>query len=255
MISQYIETFFLAIIQGVFEFIPVSSSAHLILFSKINNFNFSSLQLDISLHLGSLVAIIFYFREDLFNLTKNKSLAILIIVGSIPLIIVGYIFYSTGLIDYFRNLKIIAWTTLFFGILLYFSDRSKISNKLDTKLSYKNIIIIGLLQVLAIIPGVSRSGIVITASRFLNFDRVDSSKISFYLSIPALAGASVLSMKDIVNTNIDMNFLFIFAVILSFIVSYLTIKYFLIYVRNFNLNLFVYYRTFLALILFVIAYS
>ena len=104
-------------------------------------------------------------------------------------------------------------------------------------------------------PGVSRSGIVITASRFLNFDRVDSSKISFYLSIPALAGASVLSMKDIINTNIDMNFLFIFAVLLSFVVSYLTIKYFLIYVRNFNLNLFVYYRTFLALILFVIAYS
>tara|TARA_B100000287_G_C20389989_1_gene685204 strand:- start:441 stop:770 length:330 start_codon:yes stop_codon:yes gene_type:complete len=108
---------------------------------------------------------------------------------------------------------------------------------------------------LAIIPGVSRSGIVITASRFLNFDRVDSSKISFYLSIPALAGASVLSMKDIINTNVDMNFLFIFAVLLSFIVSYLTIKYFLIYVRSFNLNLFVYYRTFLALILFVIAYS
>ena len=108
---------------------------------------------------------------------------------------------------------------------------------------------------MAIIPGVSRSGIIITASRFLNFDRVDSSKISFYLSIPALAGASVLSMKDIVNTNIDMNFLFIFAVLLSFVFSYLTIKYFLIYVRNFNLNLFVYYRTFLALILFVIAYS
>ena len=108
---------------------------------------------------------------------------------------------------------------------------------------------------MAIIPGVSRSGIIITASRFLNFDRVDSSKISFYLSIPALAGASVLSIKDIINTNSDMNFLFIFAVLLSFVFSYLTIKYFLIYVRNFNLNLFVYYRTFLALILFVIAYS
>ena len=94
-----------------------------------------------------------------------------------------------------------------------------------------------------------------STARFLNFNRVDSSKISFYLSIPALAGASVLSMKDIINTNIDMNFLFIFAVLLSFVVSYLSIKYFLIYVRNFNLNLFVYYRTFLALILFVIAYS
>ena len=149
----------------------------------------------------------------------------------------------------------IAWTTLIFGILLFIADRSKIKNKINDNLNLKNILLIGIFQVLAIIPGVSRSGIIITASRFLNFDRVDSSKISFYLSIPALAGASVLSMKDIINTNIDMNFLFIFAVLLSFFFSYLTIKYFLIYVRNFNLNLFVYYRTFLALILFVIAYS
>ena len=255
MNSQYFETFILSIIQGVSEFIPVSSSAHLILFSKINNFNISSLQLDISLHLGSLIAIIFYFRRDLFNFTKNKSLAILIIVGSIPLIIIGYIFYSTGLIDYFRNLKIIAWTTLLFGILLYFSDRSQIKNKLDIKLSYKNILIIGLFQVLAIIPGVSRSGIVITASRFLNFDRIDSSKIAFYLSIPALGGASFLGLKDIFKTEIILNSIFIYSTILSFIISYLTIKYFLVYIKNFNLNLFIYYRILLALILFVIVYN
>ena len=255
MISKYIETSILAFIQGFTEFIPVSSSAHLIIISKISNLNVSSLQLDISLHLGSLLAIIFYFRKDLLNITKNKSLFLLIVLGSIPLIIVGYFFYSLGLIENFRNLKVIAWTTLIFGILLFIADRSTIKNKINNNLNLKNILLIGIFQVLAIIPGVSRSGIIITASRFLNFDRVDSSKISFYLSIPALAGASVLSMKDIINTNIDMNFLFIFAVLLSFFVSYLTIKYFLIYVRNFNLNLFVYYRTFLALILFVIAYS
>ena len=149
----------------------------------------------------------------------------------------------------------IAWTTLIFGILLFIADKISIKYKINDNLNLKNILLIGILQMLAIIPGVSRSGIIITASRFLNFDRVDSSKISFYLSIPALAGASVLSMKDIINTNIDMNFLFIFAVLLSFIISYLTIKYFLIYVRSFNLNIFVYYRTFVALILFVIAYS
>ena len=255
MISKYLETSILALIQGVAEFIPVSSSAHLIIISKVSNFNVSSLQLDISLHLGSLLAIIFYFRKDLLNITKNKSLFLLIVLGSIPLIIVGYFFYSSGLIENLRNLKVIAWTTLIFGILLFIADRSTIKNKINNNLNLKNILIIGIFQVFAIIPGVSRSGIIITASRFLNFDRVDSSKISFYLSIPALAGASVLSMKDIINTNIDMNFLFIFAVLLSFVVSYLTIKYFLIYVRNFNLNLFVYYRTFLALILFVIAYS
>tara|TARA_B100000586_G_scaffold93613_1_gene66673 strand:- start:521 stop:1288 length:768 start_codon:yes stop_codon:yes gene_type:complete len=255
MISKYFEASILAFVQGFSEFIPVSSSAHLIIISKIHEFNISSLQLDISLHLGSLLAIIFYFRDDLLNITKNKSLFILIILGSIPLVIIGYMFYSTGLIDYLRNLKIIAWTTLLFGILLYFADKSQIKNKIDTSLNYKSILIIGLLQVLAIIPGVSRSGIVITTSRFLNFDRVDSSKIAFYLSIPALGGASFLGIKDVLKTNIDFNLIFLFSIIFSFLISYLTIKYFLIYVKNFNLKFFVYYRVFLALVLFAIVYT
>ena len=255
MISKYFEASILAFVQGFSEFIPVSSTAHLIIISKIHEFNISSLQLDISLHLGSLLAIIFYFRDDLLNITKNKSLFILIILGSIPLVIIGYIFYSTDLIDYLRNLKIIAWTTLLFGILLYFADKSQIKNKIDTSLNYKSILIIGLLQVLAIIPGVSRSGIVITTSRFLNFDRVDSSKIAFYLSIPALGGASFLGIKDVLKTNIDFNLIFLFSIIFSFLISYLTIKYFLIYVKNFNLKFFVYYRVFLALVLFAIVYT
>ncbi len=255
MISKYFEASILAFVQGFSEFIPISSSAHLIIISKIHEFNISSLQLDISLHLGSLLAIIFYFRDDLLNITNNKSLVILIILGSIPLLIIGYIFYSTDLIDYLRNLKIIAWTTLLFGIILYFADRSQIKNKIDTSLNYKSILIIGLFQVLAIIPGVSRSGIVITTSRFLNFDRVDSSKIAFYLSIPALGGASFLGIKDVLKTNIDFNLIFLFSIIFSFLISYLTIKYFLIYVKNFNLKFFVYYRVFLALVLFAIVYT
>ena len=254
MISKYIEASILAFVQGFSEFIPVSSSAHVIIVSKLYKFHISSLQLDISLHLGSLFAIIFYFRDDLLNITKNKSLVILLILGSVPLIIIGYVFYTTGLIDYLRNLKIVAWTTLLFGILLFFADRSQIKNKIDTSLNYKSILIIGLFQVLSIIPGVSRSGIVITASRFLNFDRVDSSKIAFYLSIPALTGASFLSIKDILETSIDFNLIFLFSIIFSFLISHLTIKYFLIYVKNFNLKFFVYYRIFLALVLFVIVY-
>ena len=255
MISKYIEASILAFVQGFSEFIPVSSSAHLIIVSKLYKFHISSLQLDMSLHLGSLFAIIFYFRDDLLNITKNKSLAILLILGSVPLIIIGYIFYTTGLIDYLRNLKIVAWTTLLFGILLFFADRSQIKNKIDTSLNYKSILIIGLFQMLSIIPGVSRSGLVITASRFLNFDRVDSSKIAFYLSIPALAGASFLIIKDVLKNSIDFNLIFLFSIIFSFLISHLTIKYFLIYVKNFNLKFFVYYRIFLALILFVIVYT
>ena len=255
MISKYFEASILAFIQGFSEFIPISSSAHLLIISKISEFKFSSLQLDISLHLGSLLAIIFYFRKDLINITKNKNLALLIILGSFPLIIIGYIFYTTGLIDQIRNLEIIAWTTLLFGILLYFSDRFKTYNKIDSSLSLKNILLIGFFQILAIIPGVSRSGIVITASRFLNFDRTDSLKISFYLSIPALAGASFLGLKDIFETGIELNLFFLYSICFSFIISYLTIKFFLIYVKKFSLNFFVYYRIFLALVLFVIVYN
>ncbi len=255
MKTDYFQAFLLAIVQGISEFIPVSSSAHLIILSKISNFSISSLQLDISLHSGSLLAIIFYFRKDLLNIINNKPLFLLIVLGSIPLILVGYFFYTSGLIENLRNLKIIAWTTLIFGILLFIADRTKVKNKINNNLNFKNILIIGIIQILAIIPGASRSGVIITASRFLNFDRVDSSKISFYLSIPALLGASVLSFKDIYNTNIDLNFIFLFAVMFSFVFSYLTIKYFLVYVKNFNLNLFVYYRTILALIIFIIAYS
>ena len=254
MISKYVETLILSIIQGISEFIPVSSSAHLLIISRLSDFNVSNLQLDISLHLGSLLAIILFFRKELINIINNKNIFLLIILGSIPLVIIGYIFYSTNLIDQFRNLKVVAWTTLIFGILLYFSDKFELKNKISSELNIKNIIIIGLFQILAIIPGVSRSGIVITASRFLKFDRVESSKIAFYLSIPALAGASVLGFKDVIDDQINFDNIFIFSTSASFLFSYFTIKYFLIYVKMFSLSFFVIYRIVLSIILFSIIY-
>ena len=254
MISKYVETLILSIIQGISEFIPVSSSAHLLIISRLSDFNVSNLQLDISLHLGSLLAIILFFRKELINIINNKIIFLLIILGSIPLVIVGYIFYSTNLIDQFRNLKVVAWTTLIFGILLYFSDKFELKNKISSELNIKSIIIIGLFQILAIIPGVSRSGIVITASRFLKFDRVESSKIAFYLSIPALAGASVLGFKDVIYDQINFDAIFIFSTSASFLFSYFTIKYFLIYVKMFSLSFFVIYRIVLSIILFSIIY-
>ena len=254
MISKYVETLILSIIQGISEFIPVSSSAHLLIISRLSDFNVSNLQLDISLHLGSLLAIILFFRKDLINIINNKNIFLLIILGSIPLVIVGYIFYSTNLIDQFRNLKVVAWTTLIFGILLYFSDKFELKNKISSELNIESIIIIGLFQILAIIPGVSRSGIVITASRFLKFDRVESSKIAFYLSIPALAGASVLGFKDVIDDQINFDNMFIFSTSASFLFSYFTIKYFLIYVKTFSLSFFVIYRIVLSIILFSIIY-
>ena len=121
-----VEIILLSILQGITEFLPISSSAHLIIVSNLYNLKTSSLLIDISLHLGSLLAIIFFFRKDLFDLKNNQKLLSLIIIGSIPLIIFGYILHTTELIDLLRNIKIIAWTTLFFGIILYFADQKRL---------------------------------------------------------------------------------------------------------------------------------
>jgi undecaprenyl-diphosphatase len=194
-LKDIIEIVVLSLIQGVSEFLPISSSAHLIVVSTLYDFKSSSLLIDVSLHLGSLMAIIFFFREELFNIKHNQKLLLLIVFGSMPLIIVGYVLYKTGLIYFLRDIKIIAWTTLVFGIILYFADKCKFDKKISSNLNLKIVLYIGCFQILALIPGVSRAGITMTASRFLRFNRFDSSKISFLLAIPALAGASVLSLK------------------------------------------------------------
>ena len=255
MFFEYFYTLILALIQGITEFIPVSSSSHLIIFSKELNFSYESLELDVGLHLGSLIAIILYFRKDLIEIKKNKNLLSLLLFGSLPLFIVGFSVYYTGLINYLRNIEIIAWSTLLFGILLYIADKSTMDKKIENNLNFKNIFWIGIFQCLALIPGVSRSGITITSARLIKFNRLEASKISFYLSIPALLGASFLGLKEMVNKDLDFNLIIFISTILSFIFSYLTIKYFLIYVQKYSLNIFVYYRIFLALVLFVIIYS
>ena len=254
MLQDFIEILILSSIQGISEFLPISSSAHLIIVSKLYNLKANSLLIDISLHLGSLLAIIFYFRKDLLNLKNNRTLLKLIIIGSIPLIFFGYILHSTELIQLLRNIKIIAWTTLFFGIILYFADQRKVEKTIPRDLNVRSIIFIGLLQILALIPGVSRAGITMTAARFLNFNRVDSGKISFLLSIPALCGASFLGLWDIPSEAIEINTLIIIAIIFSFLFSYLTVKFFLNYLNKFSLNIFVIYRLIIALILLSIIY-
>ena len=254
MSTYYLEILVLSIIQGISEFIPVSSSAHLLLFSKIKEFNYSSLEIDVSLHLGSLLAIIIYFWKDIFSIYKNRKLLKLIIIGSIPLLIFGFFFYKFGYIDQIRNLKVIAWTTLIFGILLFFADKNNQNKNIINDLNLKNIFLIGFFQALSLIPGVSRSGIVITASRFTNFNRIDSAKISFFLSIPALAGASVLILNDLPDKSLDFNLTIFLSILFSFISSLITIKFLLYYLKKFSLNLFVYYRLILSLLLFIIAY-
>ena len=250
-----IEILILSVIQGISEFLPVSSAAHIVLVSKYYSFNNQNLLIDICLHLGSLLAIIVYFREDLFNLKNNKKFLIKILIGTIPIIPIGYVLYQTGLIEMLRSLEVIAWMTLIFGIILYISDKNTTDKKIETNFTNKSAIIFGMFQILSLVPGVSRSGITITAGRTLGFNRFDSAKISFFLAIPALIAASSLGLYNIYKEgSVELNFLAIIAVIFSFIFSYLTIAIFLNIIKKFSLKMFVVYRIALSLLIFGVIY-
>jgi len=250
-----IEILILSVIQGVSEFLPISSVAHLVLVSKYYVFVNQNLLIDICLHLGSLLAIIIYFRNDLFHFIKNKNFLIKICIATFPIIPVGFILYQTGIINQLRNLEVIGWTSLIFGIFLYIADKKKITKKINEDFSNLSALIIGLFQVLALIPGVSRSGITITSGRMLGFNRFDSAKISFLLSIPTLAAVSLFGVTNLINSgDLKFSLLNIFSIFFSFIFSLITIIFFLKFIKKFNLNIFVIYRIILGVLILYFAY-
>ena len=250
-----IEILILSLVQGITEFLPISSSSHLILISDFLDFKNQNLSIDVSLHIGSFIAVLLYFYKDILNFFDNKILFFKIFISSIPLMIIGFFLVETGFVEKIRNLKVIAWTTVIFGFLLFLSDKFKLEKNLEKNFTMKSAIFIGLFQVLSLIPGVSRSGIAITASRFLNFKRVDAAKISFLLSIPILGAVSLFGLKNLIfSENSYFTVSNLSAIFFSFLTSLITIKYFLIYIKKFNLNIFVYYRILLGLILLAIAY-
>tara|TARA_B100000401_G_C52734296_1_gene685090 strand:- start:182 stop:940 length:759 start_codon:yes stop_codon:yes gene_type:complete len=250
-----IEIFVLSLVQGVTEFLPVSSSSHLIIISEYLEFNNNNLQIDVSLHIGSFLAVVVFFRKDIVNFIQNKGLFLKILVGSLPVMIVGYVLIKLNFIDEIRNIKVIGWTTLIFGMLLYLSDRSSVKKKINSNFTLKSAVLIGFLQILSLVPGVSRSGIAITGARALNFSRYDSAKISFLLSIPTLAAVSIFGLNNLLKSDsFNFSFLILISIIFSFAFSFITIKYFLKYIKTFSLNVFVIYRIFLGICILVIAY-
>ena len=250
-----IEIFILSLIQGITEFLPISSSSHLILISEFLNFKNQSLSIDVSLHIGSFMAVVIYFYKDISNFFYNKVLFFKIFISSIPVMIIGFLLVKSGLIEKIRNLETIAWTTIIFGILLFISDRFKLEKEIKNNFSYKSAIFIGFLQILSLIPGVSRSGIAITAARLLNFKRIDSAKISFLISIPILGAVSFFGLKNLImEENVTLTKVNLISILLSFAFSFITIKYFLNYLKRFNLNFFVFYRISLGVIILLFAY-
>ena len=250
-----IEIFVLSFIQGVAEFLPISSSSHLILISNYLKFENQSLSIDVSLHIGSFLAVIVYFSNDIKRFFKNKIIFYKILLSSLPVMIVGFFLVEFNMINKIRNIETIAWTTFIFGILLYISDRFKVEKNINDNFDYKSVLLIGFMQILSLAPGVSRSGIAITAARLLNFKRTEAAKISFLISIPILGAVSIFGLKNLfLSENVEFTKLNLASIIISFIFSYLTIKYFLRYIEKFSLNIFVYYRVLLGLILIGLAY-
>ena len=260
------EIIILAIIQGLTEFLPISSSAHLILPSEVLGWNDQGIAYDVAVHVGSLLAVMIYFRADILCLmsawfkngltshqTQDSRLAWWIIIGTIPAVVFGFAFKDLIAL-YARSALVIAITTVGFGLLLWYADSHAKKTKTVTQLTWKNALFIGLAQAVAIIPGTSRSGITMTAGLMLGLDRENAARFSFLLSIPVILGAGLLSTVDLLETPnaVDWNAL-LFGAIFSFVSAYACIYLFLTWIAKIGMLPFVIYRLILggALLLFV----
>ncbi|MFC1602608.1 undecaprenyl-diphosphate phosphatase [Pseudomonadota bacterium] len=265
---ETIHIFILAIVQGLTEFLPISSSAHLILTPKILEFADQGLAFDIAVHLGSLAAIISYMRRDLWLMvteffgsfgtngqtTENSRMVWLIALATVPIVIFGGLFKSFVESD-LRTTAVIATTTILFGLLLLWVDMRGKHQRNEHQLSWRDGLIIGLFQVLAIIPGTSRSGITMTAGLMLGLTREAASRFSFLLAIPTIIMSGALATLDLLQSGqaVDWNTLFL-GIVLSFFAAYTCIHFFLRFVERIGMLPFVIYRLLLggALIAFMI---
>ena len=247
--SIYFSLIALAIIQGVTEWLPISSSGILVFLEELTKLKDKNLNLlfNISVHTGSLIAIIIYFKKDIIGILKNIKLLQNIIIATIPVVISGLIVKVLNINIFFQDIKVVAFATIFFSVVLYFSDRTKVSQNYERNIPNKNALYIGLAQILALIPGTSRSGITITCARFLGYSRTQSAKFSFIISIPVLLAATTLGAGEVIM-NFDYKIISILLIGFSFslIASLLSIKVFLSFVENNNLTLFVVLRLILG---------
>ena len=251
---DFVQILILSIIQGITEFLPISSQSHLILTSKLLGMSDQGLSFDIALHAGSLMAIIIYYRKEITKIMSISDEGIqylkLIIIGSIPLPIIGLLFVDI-VSENLRTINTIAFMTIVFALLLYFAERRNHENKNSfATLSFFTIIFIGFMQTLAIMPGVSRSGIVITAALLLNYSREDSIKIAFLLSIPAIFMATVYQSMQLYEVGyIEILNEHLLGMILSFIFSYITIHLFISTINKISFTPYIVYRIALGLLL------
>ena len=265
--------FILAIVQGMTEFLPISSSAHLILVPVVLNAPDQGLVIDVAVHVGTLLAVLLYFRTEVAgmlhgvmslivpkfardNESPYRKLAAAVLVSAVPVIVAGLILRATHLDQAMRSIVLIGWTSLGFGILLWATDKFGSMSKRIADMDLPAALIIGLAQVLALIPGTSRAGITITAARAMGFERVDAARFSMFLAMPVIAAAGALSGYEIVTSaDMVMGYDALIGVVLSFLTAYATIAIFLRIARDHTLFPFVIYRCVLGVGLLLWGYG
>ncbi len=267
MISMHI--FWLALIQGITEFLPVSSSGHLILFAKFTSYGDQGQAIDIALHIGSLIAVVLYFWKTIQNMLKglwqNKfmpnfentgvRLAYYIVFATIPAVVIGGVFSYLGT-EWTRSTKLIGWMLILYSIVLWYADTKFSTTKTLNEMRLKDALCIGFAQCLAFIPGTSRSGVTITVGRMLGYNRSEVAKFSMLLSIPSIMAAGVVAAYLLYNgTEFARIALAYQAVGLSFIFSFLAIFLMMRWLRFATFLPFVIYRVILGIVLLLHAYG
>ncbi len=257
----------LAIVQGITEFLPISSSGHLILVPALTGWKDQGLVTDVMVHVGSLFAILVYFWRDILSLakgtfqlllmrwTREGQLALFIAAATIPAVIFGVVLKVTGLLDQIRGIEIVAWNAIIFGFLLLLADWFGKRTKVMEEMNFKGAMIIGLAQAMALIPGTSRSGVTITAARFLGFERAEAARFSFLLGVPAIAGAGLLTALELNESGQSVPTDALIAAALSFLSALAAIAFLMAIVRRMSFVPFVLYRFLLGGFLLVVAYS
>lgn len=259
----------LAIIQGITEFLPVSSSGHLAVLPAITGIQDQGQSIDVWVHIGTLGAVILYFWSDvrqaffgLFRLLHGKvdtdgaRLALLLIIATLPVVIIGFILKVTGWVDLLRSIKVIGWAMLIFAIVLYWADKTGNTQKNESHWNIKDALKMGLWQAVALIPGTSRSGITITAARQMGYNRKDSAKISMLMSIPTIIAAAILLGADTIsNADWQSSKDGLIAAIFSFGAALLALSLMMRILETVSFTPYVIYRIIFGLILLFYAYT
>jgi undecaprenyl-diphosphatase len=259
----------LAVVQGITEFLPISSSGHLILLPRLMQVADQGLALDVAVHVGTLGAVLLFFRADVARMwrglgdilsrrtrTTNARLVILLVIATIPVIVVGFILKATGAEEAMRSVALIGWTMLVFGIFLYWADQRFPTERVASDWSLRHAVVMGLWQAVALIPGTSRSGITITASRMLGYNREDGARLSMLMSIPTIIASGALLTLDVLgHADWQMARDGAIGAVLAFVCAYCTLAIMMRLLKSVSYTPYVIYRVVLGVILLAIAYT